>query len=460
MLISLAVTNFKSLRDRTELRMDCSADSDLQHVVRHGIPGTSDYRGMLTVASIHGANASGKSNIIKAAGVLDDIVGVALRFPEGRIPEDFPPIYHPSRGLDPFRLNATSAKSPTELEVAFVADGIKWIYGLSIDVKKVYSERLCYCPNGSRVVELFNRGASVDPSRAASLLDRTETNQTWTDARSGDANSQQECWYWGPEFEKGQSEGRALAGRTRADVPFLSVAASWNHPQASQVINWFRRFRVMDATEGQIRTLEFASRACKSDSVLRQWTEQWMRAADFGISSIQVDELERPPSGSGQQPYRARFESKAVHSDEDGRPVLFDMELESHGTSRLFSMAPMLYAKLRSGGVLLIDELHSGLHPLLLRALVKIFQCPERNPHSAQLIFTTHDISVLDNSLLRRDQIHIVEKNKNGASEIYSLSDYDDKPRKNAPLVKHYLSGYFGGVPDLDIDRLFPLPSA
>ncbi len=123
----------------------------------------------------------------------------------------------------------------------------------------------------------------------------------------------------------------------------------------------------------------------------------------------------------------------------------------------MFGLAHTLYQTLQHGGILIADELHAGLHPLLLRALVKIFQSPKRNPHHAQLIFTTHDVSVLDNSLLRRDQIHIIEKNEAGASMLYSLSDFDEKPRKDSPLIKYYLSGNLGGVPDLNLDLAFPL---
>ena len=479
MLISFSVENFRSFRDRVVLRMDASADSELIDVVRKDLPGLpATFRGMLTVASIHGANASGKSNLVKAIRLLDSLVYMAMRFPDGLIPDDYPVHLSPTRLIDSFRLDAQSTQAPTKLEILFLLNGTRWAYGLVLDSTKIHSEWLDYWPEGRRV-EVFARGLAVDDKKEVFLLDRIETEevpatgrhagtnrpspkadpQQWHKGLAESATPQQECWTWGNEFEKGVSEGQALAGRTRPEVPFLSVAASWNHPQASQVVLWFGRLNVIDAMAQSVRPWENVSRACEADKNVHKWIEAWMRAADLGIAAIEIEKTdERVDSlagvGTGS---RQRFQPKVIHLAADGRPVAFDMQQESHGTNRLFAMALTLYRTLQSGGVYVVDELHTGLHPLLLRALVKIFQSPERNPLNAQLIFTTHDVSVLDNSLLRRDQIHIVEKTASGASDLYSLSECDDKPRKDSPLIKYYLSGHLGGVPDLDLDAAFPL---
>ncbi len=476
MLISFSVENFRSFRDRIELRMDASADTELPDVVRNDILGVPPaFHGMLPVASIHGANASGKSNLVKAVRLLDSLVDMAMRFPDGRIPDGYPAIYSPARVVDSFRLDEQASKAPTSIEVVFVLDGIRWAYGVSLDAIKIHSEWLSYWPNG-RQVDLFARGLAVGAGEKAWLLERTEADeqkpttrhghartapkadqQQWREGAVCDAAAQQECWMWGNAFEKGIPEGQALAGRTRPEVPFLSVAASWNHPQASHVLEWFQRFVVLDATQNQFRSAENVARQCDADHDVHEWIERWIRAADLGISSIEIEKTDEPVESASGVTTQSRFQPKAVHQTADGRRIAFDMQQESHGTNRLFALALTLYRVLQTGGVLVVDELHAGLHPLLLRALVKIFQCPKRNPNTAQLIFTTHDVSVLDNSLLRRDQIHIVEKSRDGISELFSLSQCDDKPRKNSPLIKYYLSGHLGGVPDLDIDAAFPL---
>jgi AAA15 family ATPase/GTPase len=481
MLISLKIENFRSFRDPVILRMDATTVKELQEVVRTGLPGVPEkFHGMLTVASIHGANASGKSNLIKAAKLLDSLVEMAIRFPDGRVPDEYP-FQAAINTVDPFRLDENSSGSPTVLEITFLLNEIRWAYSLTFDSTRIYSESLIYWPRG-RPVMLFTRGKAVAQGGKAWLMERDETTeikspirrpgksptpkaepQRWKFDLVSSATPQQECWSWGEEFELGESEGQALAGRTRNDVAFLSVAASWNHPQSAQVIKWFSRFIVQDATQpNRLISIEGVTRACNSDDAVRMWVERWMRAADLGISAIEIEKTEeRVESAAGTGfASRQRFQTKAVHQTIQGGKISFDMHNESHGTYRLFSLALTLYRVLTSGGVLLVDELHTALHPLLLRALIKIFQSPERNPLNAQLIFTTHDVSVLDNSLLRRDQIHIVEKSRDGISELYSVAESDYKPRKASPLIKYYLSGHLGGVPDLDLDVAFPMPNA
>lgn len=480
MLLSFSVENFRSFRDRVELRMDASTDTELKEVVRHGIAGVPDsFHGILPVVSIHGANASGKSNFVKAAEFLDLLVDwtESVRIGMGRDVETVPPLSSASS----FRLDEIKSCSPTSLEVVFILENVRWAYGLVVDNSRIHGEWLYYWPRGKRT-ELFARGCAVSPNRSAWIFDRivqrfgrvrrnpsqSDANEAtavqaaessrWTQETVEESTEFREAWTWGPDFEKGISEGQALAGRTRTDVPFLSVAATWNHPQAAQVLRWFSRLSVIDATLAQTLALEQGiCRACEEDAALLEWVQNWLKAADLGISSIEIEKVDIPTDGGGREHVRQRYQPKAIHKTTGGGKVAFDMRQESHGTNRIFGLAHTFYQTLQHGGVLIADELHAGLHPLLLRALVKIFQSPKRNPHHAQLIFTTHDVSVLDNSLLRRDQIHIVEKNQAGASSLYSLSDFDEKPRKDSPLIKYYLSGNLGGVPDLNLDLAFPL---
>lgn len=479
MLISFSVENFRSFRDRVELRMDASADSELPEVVRHNVPGVpATFRGMLPVVSIHGANASGKSNLIKGMRLLDSLVYMAHRFPDSVFPDS---VNNPSRQINAFQLD-DSASYPTTLEIVFTVSGTRWAYLLKCDGQRVHAESLSYWPD-KKQVELFSRGSAVDQSKVVCQLDRVESEETgrkspllrphrtapkadpqrWHMGTAASATADQECWSWGTSFEGGETEGKALAGRTRPEVPFLSVAASWNQPQASHVLQWFMQFVVIDATQTIFRQSESVSRACDADPRFHKWLESWMRTADLGISGISIEKSNESieggtgTGGSGSASVQ-RFSPKMIHTAADGGQIQFDLQQESHGTNRLFVLALSLYRTLKAGGVLIVDELHAGLHPLLLRAIIRIFQSPQKNPKNAQLIFTTHDVSLLDNTLLRRDQIHIVEKAVSGTSDLYSLSDYAEKPRKDSPLIKYYLSGYLGGVPEPDIDALFPLP--
>lgn len=484
MLISFSVENFRSFRDKVELRMDATADTDLPHVVRQveGLP--KDSYGLLPVVSIHGANASGKSNLFKAMRMLKSILYATTPIAFIGTPEN---PFSPLRALDPFRLNEEGLSRPVQFDVVFLIDGVRWAYGLHADGQKIHAEWLLCWPNG-RQKEVFLRGNAINKDRKAWLLSRSEDPEItqdspgvfrvspsiqphlppevdpkhWQEGLAGDAQPDQEAWIWGDEFSAGESEGRSLAGRTLPQVAFLTVAASWNNPQAKRILGWFARLWTLDAADGA-RPIEMVARACHENKDLRAWTEQWMRAADLGISSITVDkkDLQRPDPDGGTTSW-TQHRAQAVHRTDSGKEVVFDLQQqESHGTNRLFAMSRMLYSLFQNGGVLVADELHAGLHPLLLRALVKMFQDPKRNPHHAQLIFTTHDVSVLDNSLLRRDQMSIVEKDRTGTSTLYSLSDFqgDEKPRKDSPLLKYYLSGRLGGTPDLDLDELFGPPA-
>jgi len=130
-------------------------------------------------------------------------------------------------------------------------------------------------------------------------------------------------------------------------------------------------------------------------------------------------------------------------ADEDG---LLDLEEESHGTQQLFGLAGPILDVLDDGRVLLVDEIDASLHPKMVEEVVSLFNDPATNPHGAQLLFNTHDVTLLNQDLLRRDQIWITEKFDDGASQLTPLLDF--KPRKKTEaLDKNYLEGRYGGLP-------------
>jgi AAA15 family ATPase/GTPase len=123
------------------------------------------------------------------------------------------------------------------------------------------------------------------------------------------------------------------------------------------------------------------------------------------------------------------------------------LEAESNGTQRFFALAGPWLDALDQGALLVLDELDCSMHPSLTRKLVELFQTREANPHGAQLVFSTHDSTLMDLELFRRDQIWIVEKGRTGASRLSSLYDFEEKPRNNEALQRRYLAGRYGGVP-------------
>jgi uncharacterized protein len=135
------------------------------------------------------------------------------------------------------------------------------------------------------------------------------------------------------------------------------------------------------------------------------------------------------------------------HPLREGNEVRFPVKEESYGTQRFFALSCPLLEALENGRTLFVDELDASLHPLLLRHLIELFHNPQTNPKGAQLIFNTHDTTLLDGSLFRRDQIWFMEKDREGCSHLYSLLDFS--PRQGEALAKGYLIGRYGAIPFL-----------
>lgn len=455
MIISFQVANFRSLRDSALLSMEATADTDQPggiEVVRQveGLPAGN--HGVLPVAVLYGANAAGKSNAVKALELLIHLVVLPVRFQKE---DGFLRMSNPKGNLQPFRLDAESRDAPVEFEIVFLCKGIRYAYTLHADTQKIHAESLSAWPEGREAL-LFARGDLVPDDKPIWRKSEKQVDglskTVWIEEVQR-TESTDEPWYWGPLFAGKETEGKALAGRTRLDMPYLSACAIWDHAQAQTVLDhFFFRVTIFDAAEeSTFFAVGRGTRSCTDDAAYSAHVLKFLKAADTGIQDLEIETTERPgKNDAGELTIKKSHQLWTVHAGHDGKPVRFDMNKdESHGTARLFGMTPFILRCLEYGGVFVADELHAGLHPLLLRCLVRLFQSPKTNPQGAQLIFATHDVTLLDSSLLRRDQIYLVEKGKDGASTLYSLSDFKDKPRKEVPLMKHYLAGRFAAVPHL-----------
>ena len=166
---------------------------------------------------------------------------------------------------------------------------------------------------------------------------------------------------------------------------------------------------------------------------------------DFNVEELQAEE----DKDTGK-----RYKIDALHKMADSQEMVsIPLKLESSGTLKMFALYPSLKDVLDHGGTLFIDELNARLHPLLVRNIILTFLSPEINTQNAQLIFTTHDVWQFSNELLRRDEIWLVNKNRDGISELYSLADFMDeegnKVRRDEALSKKYLTGKYGAIPAL-----------
>ena len=425
MLVEFSVKNFRSIKDKVTLSL--AASSEDTHPENTFTDPSGKIR-LLKTACIYGANASGKSNVIKALVAMRRLVLKSHELQRGD-----------KIDVIPFRLDPVTAGQPTEFEVVFIKDGMRFVYGFNIDQHRVYEEWLS---------EAYLDGLKVAPRML--FQRKLQPDGTYGDPQFGD--------YWKPK-------NRSLWRETNDNTLFLAKSAQNNHMHASIVFDWFReRFRTMSSKPEDSPELAFTADLCEEDADVRARLDLMLRDADLGIEGFackkvpfaESSELLQMPEEVRKQ-ILARLGSdseKAVvhkvvtkHLMTDGvTPADFDLKQdESDGTQRLFSLAGPFIHSMLNGNVLFCDELDSSLHPMLTRALVDMVH--QHTGTTFQFIFTTHDCSLLDAELFRRDQVWFTEKNKALGTDLYSL--WDIKPRSEENFRKGYLNGRYGAIPFL-----------
>lgn len=432
MLIEFRVTNFRSFKDEQVLSMVASSDKSLPE----NVAPVENFgkRCLLKSAVVYGANASGKSNLVKAMAFAKNFIMTSSR----RDPDD-------PTGATPFRFDIESSMAPTKFEFSFSQENIRYVYGFALDDQMVHAEWLVAYPRG--------------------------LPQRWFD-RVYDSATETYEWNFGVSF-KGDKKG--LRDLTRPHMLLLSVANNLEHPQLTTIRNWFKQGLIVldDGMSRQILEARISERVQQEGS-LREMIEDLLHQADLGISGVVVEteealvmtsspslkEIQRvfrelqnssvkttTTAGPTKEVVFQRTRIKLAHCVEpqSDTTITLDFQDESMGTRRVFGLGGPLYDALRSGATLVVDELDASLHPTLVRHLVETFHDPVQNRHYAQLIFNTHDTTLLDSDLFRRDQIWFVEKDKTGASRLYPLLEFS--PRKDEALEKGYLKGRYGAIP-------------
>lgn len=415
MLVEFRVKNFRSLRDEQVLSLVASKDKSLQdtHTICTGFKAAPS---LLRSAVVYGANAGGKSNLIKA-----------LQFMRGVVLESAAIIQpNQSFAVQPFRLDERSSSQPTEFEVTFSVDGVRYQYGFALTSQRIVSEHL--------------------------LVYKAFKPQRWFERHFNAASGQDEY-----NFGSGLKGAKNLwEGATRPNALFLSMAVQLNSEALRPVFDWFATGLVIFNEQAQLSP-QTSIQLLKHAEGRKQICE-FLSAADISIADIEVVTRKVPGQAvhfdlaAGKTELRSeeieKHELRFLHVTEQGRAV-FDLLDESNGTRNLLFLAGPVLDILKKGLTLCIDELDTSLHTLLVRELVRLFHRPEVNTGGAQLIFTTHDTSLLDApDLFRRDQVWFVEKDKEQASTLVALSEFS--PRKNEALERGYLIGRYGGVPFID----------
>lgn len=415
MLIEFRVKNFRSLRDEQVLSLVASKDKTLHdtHTLSTGLKAAPH---LLRSAVVYGANASGKSNLIKALHYMRAVVMESAT------------VIQPGQtyAVQPFRLDDASASQPTEFEVTFLLDGVRYQYGFAMTPQRIVREHL--------------------------LVYKAFKPQRWFERRF-DADSGRDVYEFGPGLRGAK---QVWEGATRPNALFLSMAVQLNSEALRPVFDWFAGHLVIFNEQSPLSP-QFSVQMLKQDDGRRQICE-FLTAADISIADIEVVTRKVPGQTVHIDPVAGMTEIRTEEVEEHqlrfshvtakGHAV-FDVMDESSGTRNLLCLAGPVLDILRKGLTLVIDELDTSLHTLLVRELVRLFHRPEVNTGGAQLIFTTHDTALLDAyGLFRRDQVWFVEKDAEQASTLVALTEFS--PRKNEALERGYLQGRYGGVPLLD----------
>lgn len=404
MLLWFQVTNHRSFLGQTDLSM-MAVDKD--RTATRSFERLSE--SVLTVSGIYGPNASGKSNFLHAITWLSNAVRSSLRGWDEFIPRD------------PHLIGEGPAR-PSVFDTAIVVDGVEYEYRLVVDDSSVLHESLHGYPERRRR-RLFER----------------EKDEV--------------------EFRRGLSGARGVGSVLTPTTLALSAAMRFRMPDVGSVgraIAGIRAVGIRWPGAGFGPSLDSTQRlfGCKSEG--RQLTLvdmptdrdvalDLLRWADPGISDVELIDL----GESEHRPARApRRELQFVRRVADAEYSLSFRE-ESAGTKTWFRLLGPALGALGSGRVLVFDEIDASLHPRLSSHLIQLFQDPASNPRNAQLIFTTHDTSLLN--VLNRDEVWLTEKGSDGSSSLVALAEYgSERVRKSVNLERAYLQGRFGAIPEPD----------
>jgi hypothetical protein len=287
--------------------------------------------------------------------------------------------------------------------------------------------------------------------RSGCSFTRRGREQQWFD-RDASRGEGIEAFNFNERYLKGQK--KRLAELTRPEVPFLAVAYTLNHQQLSVPAKWLRENFVELFPSRSSFPQGGTAEKCHGDPAFRSWAAAFLRHADLGITDMQVTpevKTRGQVSTVGGVPRIAQvphtvYEPQFYHRGSPGLPpVPFSAREESEGTRRLFRLLGPWYEVIQEGRIALVDELGTSMHPLMTRRLIGLFHDPEFNTKGAQLIFATHDTSLLSASMFRRDQIWFTDKDEEGSTDLYSLHDFH--PRQGEAIERGYLMGKYKAIP-------------
>ncbi len=407
MIIKFSVSNFRSIKEAQTLYLEASSVKQKQQ--NTFLP--TNKLTLLKSVAVYGANASGKSNVIKA---LSNFIDFILNSTDLKNGENI-------KWYQAFRLDDKYKNASTKYSIQFIAnDNIRYKYNIEYNQFEIIQETLDFFPKGYKA-NIFTRNKTKSIKFAKSFIDK-------------------------------RIDKKILPNQL-----FLSKSGNSGHKQMGNIYLYFRTYTVHfnSGKQSQIKlkkTIEslFLN---SNNKTYQKKLNNLIRVADTKIDSIIVRNDNK--GNETNENYITQTVHKRYGDSENPENEYFDLSEESEGTQALFSIGGLILKQLLTGGILILDELENSLHPKLCKFLVKLFHNTESNPKNAQLIFATHEVSLLDKRIFRKDQVWFTEKNKYGETELFSLDDFEEV-KDDTPFDLWYMKGKFGGQPNIkEIDFIF-----
>jgi len=383
MLIEFRVGNYRSFKEIATFSMvAANIVSKDKSLDENNVFTVDDDLTLLKTAAIYGANASGKSNLAKALGFMRWFIINSSK--DTQTSEQIE--------VERFKLSDSTDSEPSFFEIVFFMNQKKYRYGFEANRNEVVSEWLFYVPK-LRETKLFERKAD-----------------SFTIAKIYKADGIQQ--------------------KTRSNALFLSVSAQFNVGIAESILTFFgKNINLISGLDDE--GYRGYTIKCLQDNKNR----------DSILNFLKKLSLSDGGKATSVQTLHKKFNEEGVFISSE----LFDINDESEGTQKIFSLAGPFLDTLKNGKVLIIDEFDARLHPKLSLAIVEMFNSRDGNPNNAQLVFMTHDTNLLSNKLFRRDQVWFTEKNRYGSTSVYSLVEY--KVRNDASFESDYIKGKYGAIP-------------
>ena len=418
MLVQFSVENFSVFRDNQTFSMIVDSRFMRQNEHRSIRTEFSAVPFVHRQAAILGENGAGKTSLVRAMSFLKRFVKQSFGDSPNESTETHPFLYH-----------ADCINAPSRFESDFIVNDTLFEYSIALSPDRIEEERLIARPRSTGRARLWF-------------------------AREYNQKTKLHDWYINSKQLKGERD--SWKAQTRPNALFLSTAVRLNSRPLMDVYSWIVEEPVFLSLSTHLYRRYTAKRLLEplwKVKILEYFRKLGIRLHDIEVRKSKLSETEKFAR------YPKELQSMILENDNDrteyqinfirknnlGQVERLPVEEESNGTQALFDLAGPLLDSLEQGRTVVVDELNSNLHPLVFHAIVTMFGDDTQNTNNAQLIFTTHDVTIPDNEFIDRDQIWLLEKDRGYASSLYSYSEF--KPRFKTQFQKGYLQGRYGAIP-------------